>query len=217
MRAAVFLNGSPDPPGLIREVAGRADLVVAADGGARHALEAGVVPDLIVGDMDSLGEDLALEVERRGASLERHLVRKDKMDGHLAVLAARKLGADAADLLCAGGGRVSALFAVPHVLLAAEKAGLRAAVVAGWGGAFVIEGGSRTLEGEPRDGVSIFPLSGPATGVTLEGLVYPLEDARLEPGDTLGFHNEMADRRARVSVRSGALLVIQESEEAGLA
>ena len=213
MRAAVFLNGSPDPPGLIRKVAGRADLVVAADGGARHALEAGVIPDLVVGDMDSLGEELALEAERRGASLERHPASKDKMDGHLAVLAARRLGADAAELLCATGGRIDALFAVPHVLLAAEKAGLRAAVVAGWGGAFVVEAGSRTLEGKPRDSVSVFPLSGPATGVTLEGLVYPLEEARLEPGDTLGFHNEMAGREARVIVRSGALFVIHEGEE----
>ncbi|HEV2093552.1 MAG TPA: thiamine diphosphokinase [Rubrobacter sp.] len=214
MRAAVFLNGSPDPPELLRGVAGQADLVVAADGGARHALETGVVPDLIVGDLDSLGEELALEAERRGASLERYPARKDKMDGHLAVLAARRLGADAADLSCAGGGRMGALFAVPHVLLAAERVGLKATVVAGWGGTFVVENGSRALAGEPRDSVSVFPLSGPATGVTLEGLVYPLKEARLEPGDTLGFHNEMAGREARVSVRSGALLVIHESEEA---
>lgn len=213
MRAAVFLNGSPDPPGLIRDVAGRADLVVAADGGARHALEAGVVPDLVVGDLDSLGEELALEAERRGASLERHPARKDKMDGHLAVLAARRLGASAADLLCATGGRISALFAVPHVLLAAERVGLRSTVVAGWGRAFVVEDGSRTVEGSPRDGVSIFPLSGPASGVTLEGFAYPLHEACLEPGDTLGFHNELAGREARVSVRSGALLVVHETGE----
>ena len=210
MRAAVFLNGSPDPPGLIRVVAGRGDLVVAADGGARHALGSGVVPDLIVGDLDSLGEELAREAERRGASLERHPARKDKMDGHLAVLAARRLGASAADLLCATGGRISALFAVPHVLLAAERAGLSSTVVAGWGWAFVVEDGSRTVEGGPRDGVSIFPLSGPASGVTLEGFAYPLQEACLQPGDTLGFHNELTGREARVSVGSGTLLVIHE-------
>ena len=211
MRAAVFLNGSPDPPGLIRVVAGRGDLVVAADGGARHALGSGVVPDLIVGDLDSLGEELTREAERRGASLERHPARKDKMDGHLAVLAARRLGASAADLLCATGGRISALFAVPHVLLAAERAGLSSTVVAGWGWAFVVEDGSRTVEGDPRDGVSIFPLSGPASGVTLEGFAYPLQEACLQPGDTLGFHNELTGREARVSVASGTLLVIHEA------
>jgi thiamine pyrophosphokinase len=212
MRAAVFLNGAPDSRGLIQAVARRADLVVAADGGARYALDAGIVPDLVVGDMDSLGEDLAREVERRGASLERHQVRKDKMDGHLAILAAHRLGATAADLLCAAGGRFGALFAVPHILLAAERIGLRSTVVADWGRMFVIEAGSRTVEGAPRHSVSIFPLSGLASGVTLEGLVYPLVNARLEPGDTLGFHNELIGREARVSVRDGALLVVHETE-----
>jgi thiamine pyrophosphokinase len=210
--AAIFLNGSPDSPDLLRRVAGRADLVVAADGGARYALEAGVVPDLVVGDMDSLGEDLAREVERRGASLERHPVRKDKMDGHLAVLAARERGATAADLLCALGGRLGALFAVTHILLAAERIGLHTSVVADRGRMFVVEASSRTVEGDLQDSVSIFPLSGPAAGVTLGGMEYPLENATLEPGDTLGFHNELIGEQATISVEEGALLVVQETE-----
>jgi len=212
VRVAIFLNGSPDSPDLLRYVARRADLIVAADGGARYALEAGVVPDLVVGDMDSLGEDLAREVERRGASLERHPVRKDKMDGHLAVLAARERGATTADLVCALGGRLGALFAVTHILLAAERIGLCSTVVAERGRIFVIEDGSRTVLGVQQDSVSIFPLAGPATGVTLEGMGYPLENATLEPGDTLGFHNELIGKEARISVREGALLVVHETE-----
>jgi thiamine pyrophosphokinase len=211
VRAAILLNGAPDPPYLLQQCAGAADLVVAADGGARYALDAGVVPDLIVGDMDSLGE--ARGFEERGALLERHPVRKDKMDGHLAVLAVRDRGATAVDLLCAAGGRFSALFAVPHILLASERMGLRATMVASWGDAFVIEEGSRSVDGHPQDSVSVFPFTGPATGVTLEGFGYPLEDARLEVGDTLGFHNELIGRSGRVSVESGALLVIHEAKE----
>jgi thiamine pyrophosphokinase len=211
VRAAIFLNGAPDPPDLLRRVAGRADLVVAADGGARYALDAGVIPDLVVGDMDSLGE--AQAVEERGALLERYPIRKDKMDGHLAVLAARYRGATAADLLCAAGGRYSALFAVPHIMLASERMGMTATLVAGWGQAFVLEAGSRMVEGNPRDSVSVFPFTGPATGVTLEGFGYPLEDALLEIGDTLGFHNELIGGAGRVSVVGGTLLVIHEAEE----
>ena len=215
MRAAVFLNGSPDPPGLMRRVAGRADLVVAADGGALHALAAGVIPDLVVGDMDSLGEEGTRRVEERGSSLERHPARKDKMDGHLAVLAARARGATELDLLCATGGRPDAVFALPHLLLAAEQMGVRATVIARWGEMFVVEDGSRIMGGGAGESVSVFPVSGAAEGVTLEGFEYPLEGARIEAGDTLGFHNELAGEEARVAVRSGALFVIHESERDG--
>jgi thiamine pyrophosphokinase len=211
VRAAIFLNGAPDPPDLLRRIAGRADLVVAADGGARYALDAGVIPDLVVGDMDSLGEER--ELEERGALLERYPIRKDKMDGHLAILAVWDRGATAVDLLCAAGGRFSALFAVPHILLAAERMGLRATMVASWGQAFVIETGSRSVAGNPQDSVSVFPFTGPATGVTLEGFSYPLENTRLEVGDTLGFHNELIGEAGRVHVGGGALLVIHERKE----
>ncbi len=211
MRAAVFLNGSPDPPGLLRRVAGRADLVVAADGGALHALSAGIFPDLVVGDMDSLGDEGARRVEERGASLERHPSRKDKMDGHLAVLAASKRGARDLDLLCATGRRLDAVFALPHLLLAAERMGVRATVVAGWGEMFVVEDGSRTVAGGPGESVSVFPVSGAAEGVTLEGFEYPLEGARIEAGDTLGFHNELLGEEAVVAVKEGALFVIHET------
>jgi len=159
-----------------------------------------------------LGEDLARKVERRGASLERHPVRKDEMDGQLAVLAARERGASAADLLCAVGGGLGALFAIPHILLAAERIGLRSTVVADRVRMFVVEAGYRSVEGEPQDSISIFPLSGPATGITLEGMEYPLENAILEPGDTLGFHNELIGSEATVSVEEGTLLVVHETK-----
>jgi len=211
LRAVIFLNGAPDPPDLLGRVAERADLVVAADGGARYAMDAGVIPDLVVGDMDSMGG--ARELEERGVEVEIHPVRKDKMDGHLAVIAVRDRGATAVDLLCAAGGRTSALFAVPHILLAAERMGLRATMLAGWGEAFVLERGSRTVTGEPGDSVSVFPLTGLAAGVTLAGFGYPLRDAGLEIGDTLGFHNELVGEEGRVTVREGALLVIHEARE----
>ena len=210
MRAAIFLNGAPDSERLIQAVAERADFVMAADGGARFALAAGIVPHLIVGDMDSLGEDLAQEIERRGAELERHPVRKDKMDGHLAVLAARERGATAAEFVCAAGERVGAVFALPHILLAAERLGLRSSAVADWGRMFVVETGSRDVKGTVGDSVSVFPLAGQATGVTLEGMGYPLTNATLEPGDTLGFHNELVGGQAKVSVEGGTLLIVQE-------
>src|SRR5215211_6740422 len=75
------------------------------------------------------------------------------------------------------------------------------------------EAGSRTVAGDPGDSVSVFPFTGPATGVTLEGFNYPLQDTRLEMGDTLGFHNELTGAAGRISVEGGVLLVIHEAKE----
>jgi len=75
-----------------------------------------------------------------------------------------------------------------------------------------VESGSRTVAGGPGESVSVFPVSGAAEGVTLEGFEYPLEGARIEAGDTLGFHNELLAGEARVAVKDGALFVIHKTE-----
>ncbi|MDD5628740.1 MAG: hypothetical protein PHU21_06725, partial [Elusimicrobia bacterium] len=56
--AFLFLNGELPEPDLARRLARRADLVVCADGGARHAVRLGLRPDVVVGDMDSLPRPL---------------------------------------------------------------------------------------------------------------------------------------------------------------
>ncbi|MDE2491222.1 MAG: thiamine diphosphokinase, partial [Elusimicrobia bacterium] len=52
--ALLLLGGELGAPVRVRALARRASLVVCADGAARHALALGLVPDAIVGDLDSL-------------------------------------------------------------------------------------------------------------------------------------------------------------------
>jgi thiamine pyrophosphokinase len=76
---------------------------------------------------------------------------------------------------------------------------------------FVVENGSRAVGGNPGESLSVFPVSGVAEGVDLEGFEYPLAGARIEAGDTVGFHNELLGERAVVAVKRGALFVIHET------
>jgi thiamine pyrophosphokinase len=57
--------------------------------------------------------------------------------------------------------------------------------------------------------VSILPYGGPARGVTTEGLRWPLLEADLPPGTSLGVSNEMVDAVAVVELREGVVLVVR--------
>ncbi len=57
--------------------------------------------------------------------------------------------------------------------------------------------------------VSIIPLDREITGVTLEGVKYPLKEATLHRGDTLSISNEITALQARFSAREGRMLVIR--------
>ena len=69
--------------------------------------------------------------------------------------------------------------------------------------------GERTLAGAPGEFLSLFALGGPATGVTTEGLEYPLTGETLEPGTTRGVSNVFTRTDARVVLDSGVLLVVR--------
>ncbi|MFL5806300.1 MAG: thiamine diphosphokinase, partial [Roseiflexaceae bacterium] len=82
-----------------------ADLLIAADGGARPLLRLGAPPRLVIGDLDSLDAASQAELAALGIELRRFPRAKDETDLELALLQAAERGAAAIDILGALGGR----------------------------------------------------------------------------------------------------------------
>jgi thiamine pyrophosphokinase len=61
---------------------------------------------------------------------------------------------------------------------------------------------------QPGDLVSLAALLGPARGVTLTGMTYPLDGAEVPPASGLGISNTVGSTPATVSLASGSLLVL---------
>ncbi|MNP55870.1 Thiamine pyrophosphokinase [compost metagenome] len=60
--------------------------------------------------------------------------------------------------------------------------------------------------------VSLLPLTVEVTGITLDGFVYPLDNATLKLGQSLGISNKLSSDIGRVTVKSGSLLIIQSKD-----
>jgi len=214
MRAVVFLDGEYGDPGWHRALAGAADLVLAADGGARFLAGIGVTPGAVVGDFDSLDADGVRRLEAAGVELVRHPVRKDVTDGELAVEEALRRGA--LEVVLAG-----ATGALDHTL--GHLAILRRLAARGIAARLAAPGLSATVLVAPAVvglaapagvRVSVVPLGADAT-VTLRGLDYPLERGVLPADACLGIGNMVsAPGEAVVEAHSGAVAVLVEADEA---
>ena len=216
--ALIFANGSLGGLAMLPDPA-RFGLVIAADGGLRHALNAGLTPNVVVGDLDSAPSELLQLAERRGAEVIRHPVDKDKTDLELALDLAVERGYRGIVVVGALGGRIDHEMA--NVLLLASPryrdVNIRLEGAPDSGGSspraspdydirLVTDGAS--VDGEPGDILSLLPFAVEAQGVTLSGLRYPLVDGTLEQGSTRGMSNVMIEPVASVAVRSGTLLLI---------
>ena len=192
-------------------------LVIAADGGARHAARLGVAIDVWVGDGDSLDAEGMSALLAAGVPMERTSPHKDESDTELAIHAAIRRGATGVLIVGGlGGTRIDHGLANVSLLALAELVGRRAALLdagsritlvraPGAGGAPV----RRDLAGRIGDIVSLLPLGQGVEGVTTGGLAYPLVDEPLPAGPARGLSNVRTAVDASVTVRAGLLLVVE--------
>lgn len=192
-----------------------AGFIVAADGGAARAIDLGLRPDLVVGDLDSLAPEEVERLRREGIEVEAWPVAKDASDAELALRAAVARDPVAVTILGAlGGSRFDHALANLWLLALPEAAGREVALLDERTRVRLLTAPGRLdLSGRPGDLVTLLAFGGDADGVTTEGLAYPLRDEPLAAGPSRGLSNVRLDRRAGVAVRAGRLIVIEIHEE----
>jgi thiamine pyrophosphokinase len=178
-----------------------------ADGGARAALSLGLRPDVVVGDLDSLDDAHQAQLAALGCRLAVYPVAKDWTDLELALKLAVEEGATEVVILGALGGRLDQELANIMLLLLPGLDNISVRIVDERQEMFVTRT-KATIAGQPGDIVSLIPWGGDVMGIITEGLMYPLRDEPLLAGPARGISNVMMGQVARVTLRSGALLVI---------
>lgn len=206
MRAAILANGRLVGGDELRRRLRKSDVVICADGGLRAARRLRVRPDVAIGDFDSASRAIVEWARSAGALIITHPVEKDKTDAELALDHAVKRGAREIEFFGALGGRLDHLLANVGLMYAAgRRARLR--IVDGKTEAFLVRGRT-SLDMRRGDLVSLLSLSRTSSGITTRGLKYPLRNATLRAGSSLGISNLVISHPASVTVRTGRLLVV---------
>jgi thiamine pyrophosphokinase len=209
--ALVFANGDLNDGPAVRAALDAPEpwLVIAADGGLRHALTLGLVPDLVIGDMDSADPDMLAHAQKRGAAVQRFPVDKDETDLELALIAAAQRDCDPIRVVGAVGDRLDQTIGNVYLLTLPALRGRDVRLVNGKQTAWLAYPGEMMIAGQPGDTLSLIPVEGEAVGVVTENLKYPLRRETLVFGPARGMSNVLLDGKARVTFERGLLLMIQ--------
>ena len=182
------------------------DLLIAADGGLDALGDVGILPDLLIGDFDSVKGTLPSGVETVRLPVE-----KDETDMEAAVRIGLARAYREFAFYGATGGRPDHTYGNYRLLISLAKRGMRAVIRDGNYTVSAVKDGSLVLPESAIGTVSVFAVDAPAEGVTLEGLYYPLQDAVLSPDTTLGVSNHVVTHPVSVTVEKGCLLVMWEN------
>ena len=206
-RAIIIANGELRAPEAARAAVRPGDLLIAADGGARHCRALGLNPHIVVGDLDSLSPAERTQLEGNGTHLEIHPAQKDETDLELAIRVAMREGAQDVLILAALGGRWDQSLANVLLLAHPDFASLSLRLADGPDTLWIVRDRA-VVRGAPGDTLSLLPLAGDVEGVTLTGLEYPLTDGALRYGFTTGVSNVLTAAEATISLRRGSLLAV---------
>lgn len=181
--------------------------VIAADAGLKYLNNAGIAPDLIVGDFDSLGAIPS------GENVVAHKPEKDDTDMLLAVRESLARNAEMIVIYCGMGGRPDHEYANIQTLAFIANKGAKGYLVGRGSICTVIKNGSLSFESNIKGVISVFCVGEKAEGVNLVGLKYPLINHTLTCDYPLGVSNEFTGMPSSVSVREGLLLVMWSASE----
>jgi thiamine pyrophosphokinase len=206
-RAIIFANGHLPDLEAARCLIRPDDFLIAADGGMRHALALGLLPSIVIGDLDSLTPDNRRRLEGSGVEIRQYPPDKNETDLELALRTALEAGYRSILVLAALGGRLDQTLGNLSLLTDPSLAEVDVRLDDGIEEAFFVRK-QADVQGCPGDTVSLIPWGGLAEGVTTEGLRWPLRGETLYPEKTRGVSNEMLAEIATISLKSGLLLVI---------
>ena len=216
--------------------------LIAADRGLEFFLEERIWPDVVIGDFDSLSEEgkVFLEIHEKGNEndeipyggmiewkaqkgfgneiKEIKVIRlrpeKDDSDTQSAMNYAIQNGAKRITILGATGNRVDHLMANFGLLVLAKNQGVEVILADQYNYMKLVSDGEIIKKSEQFGKyVSFFPLGGDVTGLTLEGFKYSLDNYHLTTADSgLTVSNEIVSEKAKVTYRSGTLLMIMAQD-----
>lgn len=211
MRVCIILNGEIKNYDYIKNIINKNnyDYIVCADGGANHSYNIGIIPDYIIGDLDSIYSEIIEFYKLKDVKFEKFPSKKDETDTEICVYLASKLNAKEIDFIGALGGRLDHMIANINLLYYVRNKGIYTKIISEYEDIHIAINEEITINGNIGDTISVIPLNGDAKGVTLENLEYPLNNYDMKFYLPLGISNVMLDEKCSVKVEQGSLIIIK--------
>ena len=203
MRAVIIANGKITDFEKINKLIRDDDYIICADGGYDYAEKLGAVPNIIIGDMDSVkSEDLQLDKIVFPA-------KKDLTDSEIVLEYAAEKGFDELLLLGFTGGRADHM--LTNIMLLTKYPHIDITIADEYSEIFLAKN-ENVIKGIKGTIISVIPINGDLKGVTTKELEYPLFDEDLYFGTGRGVSNVMLSDECVIKIKSGTGLIIKSTD-----
>ena len=189
------------------------DCIIAVDKGLEIADSINIIPNHIVGDLDSLNHSILPKYDKHDVIFHKYSPEKDYTDTDIAIKLAIDLNSTEITIIGATGTRIDHTLANIHILCNTIKYKIPTKIIDENNIIYLIT--SKTiLQKQNAFGnyISLIPLTTTVKGLCLNGFKYPLYNHDLTIGKSLGISNEITEDTASIDFKDGILIVIESKD-----
>lgn len=206
LKALIVLNGNILDLNVLEKAGKESDFILCADGGTDHCLKASLMPDMIIGDLDSISKDSLKVIYDNKIPIEKFPVKKDATDSELSIdyLISKKF----TDITLVGamGNRMDHTLSNILLLSKLHEKGIKGKIIDESNTIYMVDE-ELVLTKEEDSYVSVIPITNLGAIITLKGFEYKLDKVKIKFGSTYGISNKIIGDKAHVIVHEGACLV----------
>ena len=206
MKGLIVSSGTITNYNRLKEIINEVDYIICADGGMEHLMKINKLPNVILGDLDSISK-LTLEyIVNKNIPIEKYSSIKDSTDTELAMEYLIDRGYDEIVLMGVTGTRQDHTMASILLLDTLYNRGIKAKIVDDNNIIYLTD---NYLEIERLEGhyTSIIPISNTGIIVSLKGFFYNLDNKLIPFGSTLGISNKIVEDIGIVKIHKGKALI----------
>jgi len=202
----IAANGTWPNQAIWKPLVDCSDIIIACDGAVVQLLQNDIIPNFIVGDLDSIPQEMTgSQIEQLGITVI-PMPNQDSNDLAKALEYCNNLDATNIDVIGIEGGRLDHQIGAYFSLCEQESNAILH--LDNWTARLVPSEGLALDSIEKGKNISLFAI-GTVNGVTLSGVKWSLNNQQLLPG-TNGLHNESNEEKIQISHLGGHLLLLLE-------
>lgn len=206
MKALIVANGTINNINILKTVKKEYDFILAVDGGTNHCIRAGIFPDLIIGDLDSISEETLKIAKENNIPTEEFPVKKDSTDTELSIDYLISKGFK--DITLAGviGSRMDHTLGNILLLTKLNENDIKGKIIDGNNIIYLVEE-KLTLQRKEDTYISIIPISNSGINISLKGFEYELKEREVKFASSFCISNKIIEEEGMIRVHEGKALV----------
>lgn len=211
MKALIIASGTISDYNLLNSLVQEHNFILCADGGLNHLMQINTIPNLVIGDLDSISKESLDYIKQNNIQVAQFSIMKDETDTHLALNYLIEKEYNEITIVGGIGSRIDHTLGNIYLLRFLKEKKIKGRIINENNIIHLVDKFIKIIK-KPGYYISIIPITTDGIDISIRGFLYPLVNEHIEFGSTRGISNEINCDFGTITINKGEALIIESND-----